>query len=120
MSEKQNLLLSPVTTPAARAPSRKLSKTFIILATVSAFTCLFLSRPRISFGSANSHFDKDGDYEHLCPQSDALVPSKHADVWNQLVNNKFNTDEFKAKTIDLLTGAVQIQYAVLTAFFLGG
>lgn len=109
MSEKQTLLLNPVTTPVACAPARKLLKTFIILATASAFAWLLLSQPDGPVGPSYAPFDKNGDYEHLCPQSDALVPSAHADIWNQLVNNKFTTDEFKKKAVDLLSGAVQIK-----------
>lgn len=111
MSEKQTLLLNPVTTPVARTPARELFKTFIVLATASAFA-LLLSQlyGSICIKPRYAPFDKNEDYEYLCPQSDILIPSKHADIWNQLVNNKFTTDEFKKKAVDLLSGAVQVKY----------
>lgn len=112
MLEKQDHLVNPATIQAAsRAPSRKLSRPFRILAAAaSVFVVLVIYQ---AYGSTRFNCtlvdEDDGDYAHLCPQSDALLPSKHTDIWNQLVNNKFTTDEFKKKAIELLSGAVQIR-----------
>ncbi|KAG2066244.1 carboxypeptidase S [Suillus decipiens] len=44
---------------------------------------------------------------NLCPQADELVPKKNGEIWESL-QHSYNTEEFKARAIDWLGGAVRI------------
>ncbi|KAI0034441.1 hypothetical protein K488DRAFT_77198 [Vararia minispora EC-137] len=45
--------------------------------------------------------------EALCPQADALYPTRSAELWGNL-STEYGTDEFKGKAIEWLSGAVQV------------
>lgn len=45
--------------------------------------------------------------EPLCPQAAELVPKKNEKLWDSL-SERFTTDDFEARAIDWLAGAVRI------------
>ncbi|TRM63311.1 carboxypeptidase S [Schizophyllum amplum] len=44
--------------------------------------------------------------EELCPQADVVIPAYHADLWNDMAKT-IDTDEFRSRAIEWLSGAVQ-------------
>ncbi|KAG1751297.1 uncharacterized protein EDB91DRAFT_598921 [Suillus paluster] len=68
---------------------------------ISAST-YFVKRP---FGDIPVSKLEDGS--ELCPQADALVPEKNGGVWESL-GHTYSTEEFKARAVDWLGGAVRI------------
>jgi len=117
MSEKLPLVhpaIDPPTSHQSRPSQAK--KRFLIFTTLSALAYVLFSRTRslrflraTNFAVSNHGFDEDGDYSYLCPQTEALVPSENGGVWDELVKNKLGTDEFKAKAVAWLSGAVQVK-----------
>lgn len=45
--------------------------------------------------------------KELCPQTKALVPSKHKELW-EMVGASYDSPEFKDKAVEWLGGAVKI------------
>ena len=46
----------------------------------------------------------------LCPQAKSIIPLKHSEVWESLVERS-TTDEYKTRAIEWLGGAVRVPYA---------
>ena len=53
----------------------------------------------------------------LCPQVKPITPIKHSAIWESLIE-KSATDEHKARTIEWLSGAVRIRYALWSSLAL--
>ncbi|KAG0709350.1 hypothetical protein DFH29DRAFT_1027587 [Suillus ampliporus] len=92
----------------ARASTTKLykakviaSKIALVALAISASTYI-IKRP--SNGVPTGNFEHGAD---LCPQADELVPEKNGVIWESL-GHTYNTEEFKARAIDWLGGAVRI------------
>jgi len=49
--------------------------------------------------------------EGLCPQVKPMTPVKHSAIWDKLVE-KSATEEYKARAIEWLSGAVRIRYVL--------
>lgn len=47
----------------------------------------------------------------LCPQVKPIIPVEHVAIWDALVNRSAS-DEYKVRTIERLSGAVRIRYAL--------
>ena len=43
-----------------------------------------------------------------------MVPSKNGAIWNDVVNGKLITDDFKTKAIKWLSEAVQVKYVAFS------
>lgn len=93
----------------ARNPTTKLSKAKAIAFKITLVTALaisastyFVKRPLNIFpvGTLENGVD-------LCPQVDELVPEKNGVIWESL-QLVYSTEEFKARAIDWLGGAVRI------------
>jgi Gly-Xaa carboxypeptidase len=52
----------------------------------------------------------------LCPQSDALYPESHAQLWDSL-GRVFDEDAFITRAVEWLGGAVRIPYVSSDAFY---
>ncbi|KAG1881228.1 hypothetical protein F4604DRAFT_1678821 [Suillus subluteus] len=93
----------------ARSSTTKLSKAKAIAFKITLVTALaisastyFVKRPSNGFpvGTLDDGVD-------LCPQADELVPEKNGVIWESL-QLAYSTEEFKARAIDWLGGAVRI------------
>jgi Gly-Xaa carboxypeptidase len=67
----------------------------------------FVKRPFSSIPTGNLK----EDVTDLCPQVDELVPEKNGAIWENL-QDTYSTEEFKARAIDWLGGAVRIPCVV--------
>jgi Gly-Xaa carboxypeptidase len=91
--------------------TRKLSKAKAIAFKITLVTALVIS--------ASTYFVKKPlngflvgtleDGVDLCPQVDEIVPEKNGVIWESL-QQAYSTQEFKARAIDWLGGAVRIPY----------
>lgn len=67
----------------------------------------FVKRPFSSIPTGNLN----EDVTDLCPQVDELVPEKNGAIWGNL-QDTYSTEEFKARAVDWLGGAVRIPCVV--------
>lgn len=51
----------------------------------------------------------------LCAQAEVLTPQMHADLWDSL-GDTIQSDQFKTRAINWLSGAVQIPYVLFSAW----
>ena len=82
-----------------------------LLASVFAVALLYADLPGIAhvlFSSVLRLRHHRGDAE-LCPQSDALYPERHAQLWKSL-GRDFDEDAFTTRAVMWLGGAVRIRY----------
>ena len=49
--------------------------------------------------------------DRLCPQAKPMTPAKHSAIWDKLVE-KSATEEYKARAIEWLSGAVRVRYVL--------
>jgi len=104
--------LPGVHAPTSITTTRKLFKakavkiTLVALA-ISAST-YFVKRPS---GIPIRTLEDDATNLNLCPQVDELVPEKNGMIWGSL-HHTYNTEEFKARAVDWLGGAVRIPCVV--------
>ncbi|KAI0792112.1 carboxypeptidase S [Abortiporus biennis] len=106
-NEKEEPLL-PSSCPSQSA--RKTRFTFRV-AVLLAITLFVTARYLPS--CIHSHFSEsleveDGVLEAQCPQPDTLVPSKNADLWNELVKGDYKTKVFLDRAVEWLGGAVRV------------
>jgi Gly-Xaa carboxypeptidase len=92
-----------------RTSTTKLSKAKAIAFKITLVTALAISAStyfvkRLPNGFPVGTFEDGVD---LCPQVDELVPEKNGVVWESL-QQAYSTEEFKARAIDWLGGAVRI------------
>lgn len=93
----------------ARASTTKLSKAKAIAFKITLVTALLISASTYFVRRSLNGFPvgtlKDG--VDLCPQVDEIVPEKNGMIWESL-QQAYSTEEFKARAIDWLGGAVRI------------
>jgi Gly-Xaa carboxypeptidase len=69
-------------------------------------TCLALSLA-VKFTAQFINVSSDALNVNLCPQAEVLAPTKHAELWADL-GATIGTDQFKARAVQWLGGAVRI------------
>lgn len=84
------------------------SKIALVALAVSVST-YFVKRPFSSIPTSN--LKEDVTSADLCPQVDELVPEKNGAIWGNL-QDTYSTEEFKARAVDWLGGAVRIPCVV--------
>ncbi|KAF7356747.1 Gly-X carboxypeptidase [Mycena venus] len=109
--EKEALLpTTPQTVPHTPRFSRKAQRRIFIAGLLS---CLTLG---VVYGHLGFYFDGvlDSNVATGCPQVDALVPQRGADVLAS-ISDLLATSDYKAKAINWLSGAVQVPTEVFDA-----
>ncbi|KAG2157823.1 uncharacterized protein EDB93DRAFT_1238610 [Suillus bovinus] len=96
-----NTRTSTVTTKLSKAKAFVFKVTLVAALAISAST-YFVKRLSNSYPVG---ILEDG--LNLCPQVDELVPEKNGVIWESL-QRVYNTEEFKARAVDWLGGAVRI------------
>jgi Gly-Xaa carboxypeptidase len=57
----------------------------------------------------------DREVADLCPQSNALYPGQHAELWESL-GREFDEDAFTTRAVEWLGGAIRIPYVSAISF----
>ncbi|KAF7375296.1 Carboxypeptidase S [Mycena sanguinolenta] len=114
MAEFSEKLYSSSPPAAVRQRSRPSALFYAALAVFLVYFCTKLEAPRAilypqrfvtSLSSADSSLPTTTDA--ICPQADALFPSRNGGIWTK-TRNKTASSDFKARVVQLLAGAVQI------------
>jgi hypothetical protein len=107
-----------LTTPFVQTPRYQRSKWMTLgfvalLASVFAVVFLRADIPHDYFLSAT--LSSHNGVLKLCPQSDALFPESHAQLWKSL-GHDYDGDAFLTRAVAWLGGAVRIPYVIAYAF----
>jgi hypothetical protein len=110
-NEKVDVLTTALVVQSARSKRSKWMalKLVALLATVFAVAFLHTNFLNVKFLSAMS---SSHGVAKLCPQSDALYPESHAQLWKSL-GREFDEDAFMTRAVAWLGGAVRIPYVSL-------
>ena len=71
-----------------------------------------LGKVHASCSSRLSTLTGIGAEAELCPQMSSLFPSRSKALWTELSEDVYNTDEFRIKLAEELSGAVQHPYVL--------
>ncbi|KAH9975656.1 hypothetical protein BJV74DRAFT_178104 [Russula compacta] len=115
MDEKMDILMTAVLGQPRRSPRPNWGVLGVgviaLLASVFAVASIYADLPgiaRVLFSSVlRLRHRHRGDAE-LCPQSDALYPERHAQLWKSL-GRDFDEDAFMTRAVTWLGGAVRIR-----------
>lgn len=106
--EKEGLLPSSIEhNPQQRKPRSKLK---LVFDAALILGCMWTSIIALGLFDLPDSWDINSDTPNiadLCPQPSALLPSVHADLWQDL-GKTFGTEEFAQRAVNWLGGAVQI------------
>ncbi|KAJ6518628.1 hypothetical protein C8R45DRAFT_1011 [Mycena sanguinolenta] len=105
-TEKQDPLLPAPAAPAPALRSQRLTK--------GLFLCFLIPTLLLSGHLASLRYYSETALASTCPQVDALVPQRGADVLAN-VSDLLATHDFKTKAINWLAGAVQVPTEVFDA-----
>ena len=90
-----------------------------VLGLVALFASVFVAALRYAdlHGGPFSSMTRSSHHEKtdLCPQANALYPSHHAQLWENL-GREFDGDEFRTRAVNWLAGAIRIRYVSTIAF----
>ena len=113
-SEKVDILTSALLVQAPRSRRSKWTTLGLVALLASIFTVAFLRAGSLSrkllFAMSLSH-----SVAKLCPQSDALYPESHAQLWDSL-GRDFDEQAFTTRAVEWLGGAVRIPYVSVDMF----
>jgi Gly-Xaa carboxypeptidase len=99
-----NLNARASTTKLSKAKATIAFKITLVTALVISASTYFIKWPLNGFPVGTLEDGVD-----LCPQVDEIVPEKNGVIWESL-QQVYSTEEFKARAIDWLGGAVRIPY----------
>jgi Gly-Xaa carboxypeptidase len=107
-----------LTTPFVQAPRYQRSKWTVLglvalLASVS--TVAFLRADILHDELLSAILSSHNGVAKLCPQSDALYPESHSQLWRCL-GHDYGEDVFLTRAVTWLGGAVRIPYVITYAF----
>ena len=112
--EKVDILTSALLVQGSRSRRSKWTTLGLVVMLASVFAVAFLR-----VGSLNAKLLSAISLSHgvakLCPQSDALYPESHAQLWDSL-GRDFDEDAFTTRAVEWLGGAVRIPYVSVDAF----
>ena len=105
-------------TPFVQAPRYQRSKWtalgFVALL-ASVFVVVFLHADILYGKFLTAILLSHNGVAELCPQSDALYPESHAQLWKSL-GHDYDEDAFLKRAVAWLGGAVRIPYVITYAF----
>ena len=103
-----------LTTPFLQAPRYHRSK-WTALGLVALFAMVFLHADIPYDKCLSAMLSSHNGVAKLCPQSDALYPESHAQLWKSL-GYDYDGDAFLTRAVAWLGGAVRIPYVITSAF----
>ena len=106
-----------LTTPFVQPPRYQRSKWTaigLVALLASVFTVAFLHAD-ILHDELSVILSSHNGVAKLCPQSDALYPESHAQLWRCL-GHDYGEDAFLTRAVAWLGGAVRIPYVIAYAF----
>ena len=112
--EKVDILTSALLVQGSRSRRSKWTTLGLVVLLASVFTVASLRAGFLS-GKLSSAMSLSHGVAKLCPQSDALYPKSHAQLWDSL-GRDFNEDAFTTRAVEWLGGAVRIPYDYIDAF----
>ena len=106
--EKVGILTNALIVQAPRSKRTKWTTIGVVVLLASAFAVAFL---HVNFlkGDFLYAISLSHGVAKLCPQSDALYPESHAQLWKSL-GRDFDEDAFTTRAVEWLAGAVRIPY----------
>lgn len=117
MGEKADLrtALPVMKTPRLKKSKWRPLRLVALLGSIFAVASLYPDLPEAAralfFGAVGLRhpYHHSGAAAELCPQSDALYPDSHAELWKSLGRN-LKGDAFTTRAVEWLGGAVRIWY----------
>lgn len=106
MGQKTELDLLPSSSHAEQQPSKKsrLLRLFVVASITWAVIASFRVCHRYVGDKNTETISEDAPQ---CPQSSALIPEKHTDLWDDL-GQLIATDAFESRAAEWLGGAVRV------------
>ena len=107
-----------LTTPFLQAPRHQRSKWTalgLVALLASVFAVVFLHADIPYDKCLSAMLSSHNGVAKLCPQSDALYPESHAQLWKSL-GHDYDGDAFLTRAVGWLGGAVRIPYVITSAF----
>ena len=112
--EKADILTSALVVQAPRSRKSKWTILGLVALLASVIAVAFLRDDSLN-AKLLSAISLSHGVSKLCPQSDALYPESHAQLWDSL-GRVFDEDAFMTRAVQWLGGAVRIPYVSINAF----
>ena len=109
--EKVDILTSALVVRAPRSRKSKWTTLGFVALLASVFAVAFLRYDSLNAKLLSATISLSHGVAKLCPQSDALYPQSHAQLWDSL-GRDFDEDAFMTRAVDWLGGAVRIPYVL--------
>ncbi|KAL1747945.1 hypothetical protein HDZ31DRAFT_30902 [Schizophyllum fasciatum] len=99
----------PLTSPAPPSVRSQRKWKYLALAALASIPLSYANARSVARPfEAQAAFGAVADEEALCAQPGPLLPEKHEEFFGAYVDSVLTDEEFKARVIDLLSGAVQV------------
>ena len=115
--EKVDSLTNALVVQAPRSRRSKWTTLGLVVLLASVFTVASLRAGFLS-GKLSSAMSLSHSVTKLCPQSDALYPESHAQLWDSL-GRDFDEQAFTTRAVEWLGGAVRIPYVSVNTLYCG-